>query len=132
MSVNLSDHVERLRTKLEDITLVYVERKSDEMTHVMVQIEGMKDEINALSEYIADEHDKHCEAVLHKKLTYYFSIDETKSLIYSMGISDFDGTYESKSTLHIELIGYCKRHSILPDFVASLRESRPRVKWPSC
>ena len=132
MSENLADHVVRLRSKLNEITLVYVERQSDEMTHVMVQIEAMKDEIDALSAYVTDEHDKKCEAVLHKKLVYYFSEDETKTLIHAMGISDFDRTYESKSTWHIELIGYCKRHSILPDFVAALRNSRPRVKWPDC
>ncbi len=132
MSENLADHVVRLRSKLNKITLVYVERQSDEMTHVMVQIEAMKDEIDALSAYVTDEHDKKCEAVLYKKLVYYFSEDETKTLIHTMGISDFDGTHDSKSALHIELIGYCKRHSILHDFVAALRESRPRVKWPDC
>jgi len=132
MSENLADHVVRLRSKLNEITLVYVERKSDEMTHVMVQLEAMKDEIDALSAYIADEHDKKCEAVLYKKLVYYFSEDETKTLIHMMGINDFDITHDSKSMLHIELIGYCKRHSILPNFVAALRESRPRVKWPDC
>jgi len=132
MSENLAEHVDNLRHRLDDITMVYVEKKSDEMTHVMVQLEAMKDEINALSAYVADEHNKKCEAVLYKKLVYYFSEDETKSLIHMMGISDFDVTHDSKSALHIELIGYCKRHSILPNFVAALRESRPRVKWPDC
>ncbi len=132
MSDNLSDHIFRLRRKLEDITLVYVERKSDEMTHVMVQLEAMKDEINALSAYIADENDKKCEGVLRKKLTYYFSVNETKSLIHNMGINDFDEICVTKSSWHIELIGYCKRHSMLLDLVAALRKSRPRVKWPDC
>ena len=131
MSDNLSDHVLRLRNKLEDITLVYVERKSEEMTHVMVKLEAMKDEINALSAYITDENDRKCEVVLRKKLTSYFSTDETKSLIHDMGISDFED-FDKASTMHIELIGYCKRHSVLLDLVAALRESRPRVKWPDC
>ena len=132
MSGNLSDHVERLRARLDEITLVYVEKKSNEISYVMEQIKGMRDEVDAISAYIDDEQGKRCEAVLHKKLTYHFSVDETKSLIHQMGISDFNEIYKNKSTWHIELICYCKRHSILPDLVSQLRESRPRVKWPTC
>ena len=128
---NLADHVQMLNEKLNKITSVYVEMKTNEMTNVMVQIQAMQDEIDALSAYVSNEHDRKCDAVLRKKLSTYFSIDETKTLIHDMGISDF-GDYERPAEFHVQLIGYCKRHGFLADLVSALRDSRPRVKWPDC
>lgn len=134
MGDNLAEHVAKLRHELNEITRVYVERKSDEMTLIMVQLEAMKAEIDSLESFVIRRHDKRCLGVLRKKMSQHLSRSETKTLIHDYGISDFDYDYEGStlSGLHAELIGFCERRDILPDLLIALREHRPRVQWPDC
>ncbi len=132
MSEELKDIVGQLRTELDELTLVYIDKKYQETTSFMVQSQAISAEIDALSAYVDDQHNKKCEAVLRKKMTLYFSVNETRTLIHDMGINALDGGYETKSAMHLELVGYCKRHGILQDLVYALKERRPRVLWPIC
>lgn len=132
MGENLAEHVARLRHELNEITRVYVERKSNEMTLVMVQLEAMKAEIDSLESFVVRRHDQKCLGVLRKKMSQYLDQSETKTLILDYGISDFDYEGNTLSGMHSELIGFCERRDILPDLLMALREHRPRVQWPDC
>lgn len=132
MSENLAEHVASLRRKLNNITLVYVEKQTEANTEIMVELEAMKAEINSLDAFVVRRHDERCLAVLRKKMTQYFSIEETKSLMHDMGISDFDYTGNTMTGFHAELIGHCKRRDLLPLLMVTLRHHRPRVQWPEC
>lgn len=132
MSENLSDIVDSLRRELNSLTLVHVERQHEEDTAFMVQSQAVSARIDELEAFVIRRHDERCMAVLRKKMSQYFSIDETKTLIHDSGISDFDYDGSTISGMHSQLIRFCERREILPDLLTALRDSRPRVQWPVC
>lgn len=132
MSEKLSDIVDSLRRELNGLTRVHVERQHEEDTAFMVQSQAVSAQIDELEAFIFRRHDERCMAVLRKKMSQYFSIDETKTLIHDGGISDFEWEGSTVSGMHSELIQFCERREQLPDLITALRDSRPRVQWPDC
>lgn len=132
MSDNLDIHVKKLRYELNEITRVYVERQTESNTEIMVQLEAMKEEINSLDAFVLRRHDDRCIAILRRKMTQYFSVEETKTLMLDMGISDFDYTGDTITGMHTEFIGFCKRRDLLPLLLDALHLHRSRVQWPGC
>lgn len=132
MSDKLSEHIEALRRELDKLIGAFVADHSAAMDSLMIKLDGMKREIDALDAFVVQRGDKRCQAMLRKKMGMYMNTAETKTLILDMGISDFDIEISSLSNFHGELIGYCERREILPDLVSVLKSHRPRVKWPDC
>ena len=132
MSDKLSEHVDALRHELDVLIGAFVSDNSAAMDSLMIKLNGMRREIDALDAFIIRRGDKRCQAMLRKKMSMYMNKQETKTLILDMGISDFDVDNSSLSSFHGELIGYCERREILPDLVSALKSHRPRVLWPDC
>lgn len=132
MSENLAGHVVRLRHELNDMKRVFVEKQTDTNTYMMVQFEAMGSEIDSLDAFVLRRHDERCLSVLRKKMTQYFSVEETKTLMHDMGISDFEYTGDTMTGMHTEFVGFCKRRDLLPLLMDALRLHRSRVQWPDC
>ena len=132
MGENLAGHVVGLRRKLQKITMVYVDKQTVLNTDLMVELEAMKAEIDSLDAFVLRRHDERCLSVLRKKMTQYFSVEETKTLMHDMGISVFEYTGDTMTGMHTEFIGFCQRRDLLPLLMETLRQHRSRVKWPEC
>lgn len=132
MSEDLAEHVVSLRRELNRLTGDFVDDNFQSMNALMVGLERIKDEIDSLEAYVVYRHNQKCLAVLRKKMTQYFSEEETKTLIHDMGISEFDYTGNTLTGMHTELIGFCERRELLAALMVALREHRARVQWPDC
>lgn len=132
MSDKLSGHIEALRRELDLLVGAFVTDHSTAMDSLMIKLDGIKREIDALDAFVVQRGDKRCQAMLRKKMSMYMNTAETKTLILDMGISDFDIEISSLSNFQGELIGYCERREILPSLISVLKSHRPRVQWPEC
>ena len=132
MSEDLAGHVVGLRRELSKLTGQIVDDNFHSMNAVMVHLQKMQDEIDRLAAFVIHRHNEQCMAVLRKKMSQYFSVEETKTLMHDMGISEFDYEGSTISGMHAELIGFCERRELLPALMAALREHRARVQWPDC
>lgn len=132
MGEDLAEHVVGLRRELNRLTGEFVDVNFNSMNTLMVGLERMKEEIDSLDAFVIHRHNQRCLAVLRKKMTQYFNVEETKTLMHDMGISEFDYTGNSMTGMHTELIGFCERRDLLTLLMDTLRQHRERVQWPEC
>lgn len=132
MNKALRDIVARLRTELNELTRVYVDRQYAETTAFMAQSKAVSAEIDNLEAFVLCEVDQKCLYILRRKMSVHLNRQETKTLIHDLGISDFDYTGNTISGMHAELVSYCTRHKSTLELIRTLKDKRPLVHWPDC
>lgn len=95
--------------------------------------EGCQQQIVAILSHILEKMDT-SQAIdltaLRRMMTRHFSMKETNSIIFDMGISNNEFSAKGVTALHEELLGYLDRRGEIDTLLEILTRERPHVRWP--